>query len=97
MEITKQEFKTKSLKVTKEMGRILKEIENNLDSSRPEAQGLFNASSTLALPTQTCEEQDAAEQNSLDSSRPGVTSIQSVIKQTHIELNKLEVLIRQPN
>ncbi len=62
MEITKQEFKTKSLKVTKEMGRILKEIENNLDSSRP-----------------------------------GVTSIQSVIKQTHIELNKLEVLIRQPN
>ncbi|WP_373550879.1 peptidoglycan-binding protein [Haliscomenobacter sp.] len=29
-----------------------------------EAQGLFNASSTLALPTQTCEEQDAAEQNS---------------------------------
>jgi len=61
MEITKQEFKTKSLKVTKEMGRILKEIENNLDSSRPEA-----------------------------------TSIQSVIKQTHIELNKLEVLIRQP-
>ena len=34
MEITKQEFKTKSLKVTKEMGRILKEIENNLDSSR---------------------------------------------------------------
>ena len=62
MEITKQEFKTKSLKVTKEMGRILKEIENNLDSSRP-----------------------------------GATSIQSVIKQTHIELNKLEVLIRQPN
>lgn len=62
MEITKQEFKTKSLKVTKEMGRILKEIENNLDSSRT-----------------------------------GATSIQSVIKQTHIELNKLEVLIRQPN
>ena len=62
MEITKQEFKTKSLKVTKEMGRILKEIENNLDSSRP-----------------------------------GVTSIQSAIKHTHIELNKLEVLIRQPN
>ena len=29
-----------------------------------EAQSLFNASSTLALPTQTCEEQDAAEQNS---------------------------------
>ena len=62
MEITKQEFKTKSLKVTKEMGRILKEIENNLGSSRT-----------------------------------GATSIQSVIKQTHIELNKLEVLIRQPN
>lgn len=62
MEITKQEFKTKSLKVTKEMGRILKEIENNLDSSR---------------------HYDA--------------SIQYVIKQTHIELNKLEVLIRQPN
>ena len=62
MEITKQEFKTKSLKVTKEMGTILKEIENNLDSLRS-----------------------------------GVTCIQSVIKQTHIELNKLEVLIRQPN
>jgi hypothetical protein len=61
MEITKQEFKTKSLKVTKEIGRILKEIENNLGSSRHDA-----------------------------------TSIQSVIKQTHIELNKLEVLIRQP-
>lgn len=29
-----------------------------------EAQGLFNASSTLPLPTQTCEEQDEAEQNS---------------------------------
>jgi hypothetical protein len=29
-----------------------------------EAQGLFNASSTLPLPTQTCEEQEEAEQNS---------------------------------
>lgn len=29
-----------------------------------EAQGLFNASSTLPLPTQTCDEPDAAEQNS---------------------------------
>ena len=35
MEITKQDFKTKCLKVTREIGRLLTELENTFNSLRP--------------------------------------------------------------